>query len=58
MIAAADSHTVENVVELHSQIGIHSLTQEEFLPDREGFAAFKRISEARIEWNSGILMSP
>src|SRR5215469_10659124 len=31
VIAATDSHTVENVVEFHSQLGPHPLTQENFL---------------------------
>ena len=52
MIATADSHPVENIVEFNSQLGIHSLAKEEFLPNRQCFAAFKRIAEARIEWSS------
>lgn len=58
VIAATNSHSIEKIVELHSHLGIHSLAKEEFLPNRQCFAAFKRISEARIEWSGGILMSP
>jgi hypothetical protein len=57
VLAATNSHTIENIVEFDSQLGIHSLAKEEFLPNRQGFAAFKGISEARIEW-SGITDSP
>lgn len=57
VIAATNSHTIENIVELHSQLGIHSLAKEEFLHNRQRFAAFKRIAEARVEW-SGVPDSP
>ncbi len=51
LIATADSHSVENIVEFHSQLCVNSLTQGKLLTNRQCFGAFKRIAEARIEWS-------
>jgi hypothetical protein len=57
VIATADSHSVQNIVEFHSQLSLNSLTQEESLGKSQSFVALERVSKAGIKW-SGIAYPP